>query len=1123
MHDLLQKQLRETGKVRALILKARQQGMCFTPDMRVLTADYKWIPINDIKVGDQLVACDENYPGVNIHGRSLTRRIRLAHVEAKREFRKEVVEVLFDNGACLKVTSDHRMLCKKRGADDQQWRHVADFKIGDHVRCIARPPHYESSYEDGWMGGIIDGEGSARGVGATKGGKRISINQCQGPVLDRIKAYFHNLDIPYSECIDNRPGGISSKLGNKAVHRIDIHRMPYIIELLSRCRPSRFIDKDWVSGLELPGKGAGKDGIQPWAKVISIQSIGIKRVIDIQTSTKTFICEGLVSHNSTYIGARLYHKATHNRGMQAFILTHSLEATNNLFKMAKRFYENTPDIVKPGITASNSKELVFGDLDSGYKLGTAENKNVGRSSTIQLAHFCLAEGSWIYNPDDGGLKYIENFEIGDKILTHNGHIAPISYISKKDKPCIEVLFRGVPASPLIATKEHKVWTPTGWKMLGELVSGDAVGYPISPITHEIFELTLPLPAIRKHGGGRQFKCPLTVPVNYDFGRIVGLYLAEGHLKLQTKAPNLPSNISFIVHRKEFDRTLEWVEPFKEYFSSINVCHRKDSLTSVITVYGSLFSSLIREICGRVETKRFPLEWRRMGEEFCRGMLHGYISGDGHSDPKNRRICVPSIRSSLIITTRDICASLGYGWCSVGYAKASIRCGRNEKAQYSIQLCGDGASRLAREIGKSFNDVAANKSISTVNYAPTATKIENGYAWLRIRSSKEAGLKTVYDFEVDHPDHSYCALQGAVSNSEVGFWNNAGDHATGIMQAIPDAPGTEVIMESTANGVGNYFHQQWQMAETGQSDFIAIFIPWFWQDEYSKEPKDTFIETPEESELKRMYSLSHAQLNWRRGKIVELSVNGVDGEKAFKQEYPSCSNEAFQLTGEDNYIPSDMVMSARKNSVEGYGPLVIGVDPARFGDDRTAIIRRQGRKAYGLESYTKKDTMEITGIVNSIIEREHPARVFVDVGGLGAGIVDRLHELGHRDIVVGVNAGASPLDGKRFFNKRSEMWALCREWLATGLVQIPDLDSLHADLCGITYKVDSVSRLKMESKADMKSRGIRSSDEADSLCLTFALPEDALKVKTNESKQLDELARQLEMNAAARASIMGSIR
>ena len=146
-------------------------------------------------------------------------------------------------------------------------------------------------------------------------------------------------------------------------------------------------------------------------------------------------------------------------------------------------------------------------------------------------------------------------------------------------------------------------------------------------------------------------------------------------------------------------------------------------------------------------------------------------------------------------------------------------------------------------------------------------------------------------------------------------------------------------------------------------------------------------------------------------------------------------------------------------------------------------------------------MEITGIVHSIYEREKPDKIFVDVGGLGAGVVDRLNELLPKGIVVAVNAGSTPLNARAYMNKRAEMWCLLREWLDDNqAVQIPDSDELHADLCNIRYKIDSNSRLVMEQKADMKKRGIRSSDCADSLCLTFAQPATALN-DTNTSNNL----------------------
>jgi hypothetical protein len=92
-------------------------------------------------------------------------------------------------------------------------------------------------------------------------------------------------------------------------------------------------------------------------------------------------------------------------------------------------------------------------------------------------------------------------------------------------------------------------------------------------------------------------------------------------------------------------------------------------------------------------------------------------------------------------------------------------------------------------------------------------------------------------------------------SEVGFWPNAQQHAAGILQAIPDEPGTEVFKESTANGVGNYFHKEWQDAEAGLSEYIAIFVPWFWSEEYRKEVPEGFTLDDEEEKYREAYGLT----------------------------------------------------------------------------------------------------------------------------------------------------------------------------------------------------------------------------------------------------------------------------
>lgn len=320
-------------------------------------------------------------------------------------------------------------------------------------------------------------------------------------------------------------------------------------------------------------------------------------------------------------------------------------------------------------------------------------------------------------------------------------------------------------------------------------------------------------------------------------------------------------------------------------------------------------------------------------------------------------------------------------------------------------------------------------------------------------------------------------------SEVCFWPNAKDHAAGIMQAIPDEPGTEVILESTANGMGNYYHEQWQLAEAGLSEFVPIFVPWFWQGEYRSSAEDIVL-SEEELEYQSLYGLDDEQMSWRRKKIVEL------GEALFRQEYPATPVEAFQASAIDGLIHTDIVAKARKEKVDKpWGPLLVGVDPNGGGKDRCAIIRRKGRKAFKLETIKELGpyrTMHIVGRVVEIINGERPAKVFIDVVGIGMGIVDRLRELGFGNQIMAVNAGESPSKPK-YYNKRSEMWGEMLEWLKDQPAEVPDSDELHADLTGPQDFYDSKSRMVLEKKEDMAKRGLRSPDLGDALALTFAYP------------------------------------
>jgi hypothetical protein len=339
-------------------------------------------------------------------------------------------------------------------------------------------------------------------------------------------------------------------------------------------------------------------------------------------------------------------------------------------------------------------------------------------------------------------------------------------------------------------------------------------------------------------------------------------------------------------------------------------------------------------------------------------------------------------------------------------------------------------------------------------------------------------------------------------SEVGFWPHPATHFAGAVQAVSKAPGTEVILESTANGMGNEFHERWQRAEAGVGEYRAIFLPWFWEPTYRAPVPPGFVLDDDDLEYQAMWGLDLEQMVWRRDTTTELG-----DPLMFKQEYPATAAEAFQNTGHDSYIKPELVLRARKREgLEPIGRLVIGVDPKRFGDDRFSMAWRRGRVVEKVESDAGKiGTVEGANKVRKIIDADKPARVFIDVGGIGAGVYDILVDWGYGpegdkgDIVRAVDFGGSPqgdaeysdVDGKPMAgprNRRAEMWLRSRQWLLEpGGASLPDSDKLQADACAPGYTYDMQQRLLLESKEKMRARGVRSPDEWDAVALTFAEP------------------------------------
>lgn len=191
---------------------------------------------------------------------------------------------------------------------------------------------------------------------------------------------------------------------------------------------------------------------------------------------------------------------------------------------------------------------------------------------------------------------------------------------------------------------------------------------------------------------------------------------------------------------------------------------------------------------------------------------------------------------------------------------------------------------------------------------------------------------------------------------------------------------------------------------------------------------------------------------------------------------------FPDQAEDSLIALSWIEAAAEREPDAEGPVEMGVDVARKGGCETAVYVRQGPRVLHHDAWRGADLMETTGKV-AALAREHGASLIrVDATGMGAGVADRLRELGLT--VEAVIVGQAPKDRERFALLRDELWWSLRERLRDGdLGPLPDAVT-QAQLSAIKYGYTSRGQVKVESKDDLSKRGLPSPDRADALALAF---------------------------------------
>lgn len=316
---------------------------------------------------------------------------------------------------------------------------------------------------------------------------------------------------------------------------------------------------------------------------------------------------------------------------------------------------------------------------------------------------------------------------------------------------------------------------------------------------------------------------------------------------------------------------------------------------------------------------------------------------------------------------------------------------------------------------------------------------------------------------------------------------------------------------------------------GVIDEVAQIKPEVWMDIIQPALSDRkgwamFIGTPSGINLfSELFYKAESLPEWHAARYTVYDTHALDAdevarlkrdmaETSFAREY-LCD---FAAAGDDQLISlADAEDAARRVYTDkdvADAPKILGVDPARFGDDRSVIFKRKGLQAFDPLVYRGIDNMELAARVAAQIEQWEPDAVFID-SGAGAGVIDRLRQLDYD--VIEVPFGGKATMPNLYVNRRAEMWFEMADWLRQGGA-IPNQPDLKQELATPVYWFDAAGRKVLEPKDEIKKRlqGGGSPDMADALALTFAYPvrkrapKDiyASMVKSNRKEEYDPYAK-----------------
>lgn len=666
---------------------------------------------------------------------------------------------------------------------------------------------------------------------------------------------------------------------------------------------------------------------------------------------------------STFILIFILDACLFNKNIKAGVIAHTKDDVKVLFRDKIKFaYDNLDPFIRNNVSAKtdSANELVFSN-GSSVRVGTSM-----RSGTLQILHVCLSGDTEILTKD-GIIKKIKDITNKDLVMTCKGSYQAVKKLIKnriKDIgfPLLAIKTFGY-YDPLKITSNHSVLCrehATGkaeWRQAGEIVAGDYIAFPIREPSMKLKTGDLPL------GGWR---CKDRVKVDYDFGYLVGLYLAEGHIRR--------SEMIIAGDRAEDIGRLEKLHKLDYLFDSMSVYHSKTSKTSSIRINGRKLCNFMVDKFNKDGDKYIPDSVWNWGREFLDGMIKGYFDGDGsYLTPES--VQVTSIRRQLLDQMRLLLISLRIGYPSMYHRPAGIYYGRNCKETWVLKLYGPCNWKFREYFGlelPSVNSWAGQWRIDHGRRPEGRKHWRRGadYYWARVTSTDIIeDEEFVYDIALENEPHNYVTVNGVVHNSEFGkickkFPEKAREIVTGSFETVH--PGQMIFVESTAEGREGYFYQMAVEArdllsmiksgvrkELSMLDFKLHFFPWWRHPGNVLHPEGTIIPPKlkkyfDEKIKPKGIKLTAGQMAWYAKKWKTLGSDVL-------REHPAFFSEAFERVVEGAYY-GEQIAKARLEGRIGRFAHNPGMEVETWWDlgvnDRTVIWFTQtiGNTIYVIDFY-----------------------------------------------------------------------------------------------------------------------------------------------------------------------------